>query len=403
MDPLAEMMMPQQQPVAPVDLTAMQPQLQNLPMPGAFGGMSQPTPPLVQQMATPATTPDELENRKQGWLQVFDNPNFRRALGFMGAQLMQPVQPGQTGLGHLGQAMGTGMVAFQQGEYAQYEQKLKAAEEARKTAESGARIKASEAGTALDTARLPGVRAESDVAAGTAGDRIKAAKATREKAEQDLAKARTENEVAQVEAELKKRKAAIVKEIPDAKIREGALAEIDLAIQKVAEARARTGQAAAETKRAGTEQAVAEITLKQLQGMDDTERKEFLTKTGRYNNAASGMAQQAALWGQIYDKLPLDDVNKKGKTKEQFQMDQLTAAKATDALTGLTNYLKNTLDPDQEIVRIYTDLIKTQAGKRAGASAPKPGDTKEIPWQDAGRQMQKRTKADGTVEYRRKP
>jgi hypothetical protein len=61
----------------------------------------------------PATSPEEVAVRKSQWSQVLDafqkDPNLQATLLYMGTQMMQPVAPGQTDLGHLGRAMQGGM------------------------------------------------------------------------------------------------------------------------------------------------------------------------------------------------------------------------------------------------------------------------------------------------------
>lgn len=392
----AQMMTGQQTPLGPMP-----------PQPPQFAGQQAPVPPEVQKMAVPASTPEEVATRKEGWKQVLNNPNFMRALGIMGAQLMQPVQPGQTPLGHLGVGMATGINAFQQGEYSTWRQNLLQQEENRRSAESAANIKQTEARTATETAALPGVEAASDLATRTVEDKVQTARQVREKAEIDLANAKDAQAITRIENELKKRRLEIEKGIPDEKIRAAALAEIDGAVAKLEETRARTGETKAKARKEGAQAAQQEITTKILKEMSPEEQKAFLTKTGKYGTHQSGISQQAQMWGEIYDKLPADDPSKKGKTREQFQMARLTEAKGADALKMLTDYLKNTLDPDPDIVQLYTDLAKQAGQRRLGKDGKPEGDGKEggkeVPWVDAHTGYQKRTKADGTIEYRRKP
>lgn len=57
----------------------------------------------------PPKTPEELERRKAGWSsfleRVKNDPHLLDMMFMMGAQLMQPVQPGQTAAGHISGAM----------------------------------------------------------------------------------------------------------------------------------------------------------------------------------------------------------------------------------------------------------------------------------------------------------
>lgn len=63
--------------------------------------------------AKPPTTPEEVAQRKSQWSQVLDafqkDPNLQATLLYMGTQMMQPMQRGQTTGGHIGQAIQSGM------------------------------------------------------------------------------------------------------------------------------------------------------------------------------------------------------------------------------------------------------------------------------------------------------
>lgn len=360
-----------------------------------FGPMMQPQPqdPGIQRPAANAT---ELEARKAGWAQVLQNPNFMRALGFMGAHLAQPIQPGQTSLGHLGASFNTGLTALQMGEYADYERKLKESKEARDTAESTASVAATEARTDTERAKLPGVQAASDVAVGTKDADIEAAVLK-------LKAARTAQEVNEAEAVIKKRKAAIQAEISDAKLRDAANAEVEAAALAAREARARLKLTEGKATEAAAEGGKAEITTEVLKGMDKQEQKEFLTKTGRYSTHVSSAGTTAQMYGSLYDRLKEtapNDPRVKGKTREQFQLDGMTSQKALDATTGLKNYMTAVaqvpgMDPDPEIVKAFANQIKTGAQARGGA----PGEPGEAAPAADGKPVQIKT----TEEYNKLP
>ena len=349
--------------------------LDSAPPPAAqpmqYGPMVNPAPadPTVAAMNKPAQSPQELEQRKAGWMQIFQNPNFMRALGFAGAQLAQPVQPGQTQFGHLGQAFATGLSAYQAGDYAQQQADLAKSKDARENAESAATVANTEARTGEAVARTPGIQAESDVGAATVNDKIARIKSEADAAALKLKEAKGEADVAAVERELRMKRAQIEKEVPDEKLRAAALAEMDTKILAASEARARLGLTEAQTKGAKASAVAKEITVDTLNKMDDKERKEFLTKSGRYSVHTSGISQQAEMWGQIYDKLPANDPSKTGKTREQFQMDRLSSSKSKDAADTLTKYLQAGGD-DPDVISGLTDLVKAGISAKKGVPAP---------------------------------
>lgn len=336
--------------------------------PLAMASAVQPNP-LVE---APATSPEELSSRKDGWDTIMSNPNFSRALLMAGSYLAQPMGYGQNTVGHLAGAMAMGGTAYQAGQYSDWERKLKESEEARKTAESAANVDSTRANTSLTQARTPGAEADSAVAVGTKAIKI-------EDAALKLKSAKNEAQVKEAENAIALRRAQILKEIPDEKVRAAEMAKVDAAALAADEARARLGLAKAQTlhteagtKELGVKTGTEQLTLDTLKGMDSTELKQFLTKTGKYQQHTSGIGQQATMWGDIYDKLPANDPSKKGFTREQFQMQKLESAKGQDALKLLTDYMKNTLDPDPEIVQIYTDAAKAAGSKRPGAGAAAP-------------------------------
>ena len=348
--------------------------------PPAYGPITQ-SQPDVSAIERPATSPEEIEQRKAGWQQVLSNPNFIRALGFMGAQLMQPVQPGQTRMGHFGAAAATGMTVMQMGEYAQYEQDLAAKKEARAQKESDVNIEGTRARTETERAQLPGVKARSDVDVGSAQAKIAKAKTESDKAKFDLEKATKVEEVDAIERDLAKRKLNIQKEIPDASLRAAALAEVDAAGLTVQEARqriatlaAQAGSATAAAKASGVKTAADQITVDVLTGMDAQEKKEFLTKTGRYSTHVSTFGNQTEGYGKLYDGLKKsapNDPRIKGKTREQFQMDGLSSLKQQDASPALKNYIAAismaNMDPDPDIVAGLSEQMKSNIAAKKGS------------------------------------
>ena len=312
---------------------------------GSFSGTVTPAaaPDPLALIRKPVATPQEIEQRKTGWAAVWDklqnDPNLQAALSVAGAKMSQPVHRGESAFGNLTNAVVAGQGAFKAGELLQRQQKREDTTDAQKAAESAAEVAQRNAQTETSRAQLPGVQADVRVKTATVDDRIKKAKEEAEKATLDLSKAREEEDVAKVERTVKKRKAEIAQTIPDANIRSAMLAELDKPELELEATRARiqaskasaaSSYASAAEHKAGA--TMKELTVKELEAMPPAERKQFLTKTGQYSATSSALSQHATLWGGLYEKLPADDPNRKGKTKEQFVMERLQSAKQKDAI-----------------------------------------------------------------------
>lgn len=361
--------------------------------------------PIMAEIAVPASSPEELAARKSGWEQVAQrvqtDPNLRRAMLFAGISMMQPKPIGQTTLGALGQAMMSGASAFQLGEAAQVEQDIKLAKERRAE-------EAHTADIAEKKARLPGVQAESKVKAATVDDLIAQTRIAREKAEFELQKALSVEEVEKVERELRKRKAEVEASIPDDARRKAILAELEAAAlaakaksAEIALKQSQAAQAGAAAAESRADTALKQVTVKELESMPPEERRQFLTKSGKYAGATSGIVQQAELWGKIYDRLPATDPNKAGKTREQFQMEQLKSAKAEQVTGMLKNYVMAGGD-DPEVISGLGELIKQEVIRRK-PPAPAPAASGGEGWKPYAPGLEYRLKPDGTREVRRAP
>jgi hypothetical protein len=391
--------------------------------PQTYAGMlnmaqqSEPAPNVMQQpginsvvdpnasaplamMQRPVQSPAELEARKSGWqmaAEKLSDPNLLRALGFAGAAMAMPG-------GSVGHGLATGMTAFQAGEYADIAKKREDEKFALEQRQAGATYESTQAGTGatlaqtdLAKARLPGAQAQSGVEVATADSRIAQAKAESQKAVIAAKAAQRVEDLAPLEESIRERRLLIERQIPDETVRRQILAEVEKAEIAVQQAK----QTLAKGK---TEGAIGDITLDVLKGMSKEDQAAFLTKSGKFASSAagSGIAQQASMWGAIYDKLPETDPHKKGKTREQFQMTQLQSTKAKDITDMMKNYVLAGGD-DPAIIAQFSDILKGQLGARQGGEPAPGGGSKETPWQDAGPGMQFRVRADGTREVRRKP
>lgn len=346
---------------------------------GSMSSVVQPQLSFTPRIA-PAQSPEELEERKSKWKELrtkMQDPNMRRALFMAGAYMMQPIQAGQSSLGHLGSAALMGGNAFQMGEETAFNRGLKLRDEEREERKTTSSIAAQEAETKRTVAATPGVQATSDVQVATKDARI----------EEIQARAKTAKDEAEVkagEAEIAKRRQAILKDIPDEKIRAAEMAKVDAAALAYQEARARLGLTAAQTaasqestRASKGKRAQEEITTKLLTDMDEKERKEFLTKTGRYSTHVSSATTARDVYGNIYDglvKSAPNDPRVKGKTREQFVLDGITSQKSLDASTSLKNYVAAmttaNLDPDPDIIAELSKHIKASAKAKTGEGGP---------------------------------
>lgn len=99
-------------------MNILQPSNNPTPPSGAFGSadmFGQPgvndvvNNPLAQYMLPPPANSGEADQRRASWQQVLQDPKVTAMIGHIGRQLLQPIPPGQTTLGHLGAGMESGV------------------------------------------------------------------------------------------------------------------------------------------------------------------------------------------------------------------------------------------------------------------------------------------------------
>lgn len=115
-------------------------------------GQSLEENPIAPAIVGPPSTPEEKQGRLQSWINHFDNikndPQAMMMLLKFGTEMIQPIQPGQSALGHTGRAI--------QGS-ADYLGQLQSAEALRtKTGEESARLRAGTEQTQAETGAIPG-------------------------------------------------------------------------------------------------------------------------------------------------------------------------------------------------------------------------------------------------------
>ncbi len=94
-----------------------------------------------------------------------------------------------------------------------------------------------------------------------------------------------------------------------------------------------------QSEKTGLDLRLARLTTDTITGMPqaDIERLVKAKFTGQAGTG-SAVVQQMEAWGQIYDKLPAEDPEKKGQTKEQYVSNMLRQGKAQDAAKALKAY-----------------------------------------------------------------
>lgn len=358
-------------------------------------------PDIGKAILSPITDEKVIESRKLGWTTVFekfrDNPNLQQAIGIAGARLMQPIKPGESSAGNLGQAVVAGQTAFRQGELLERQQRREDVADIQKAEMHAVQVPGVKAKTEQDlataeerrsaaarnTALLPGDTAASRVATETADSKVKQAKALADKAVLEAEVATDTETINKVLRRFEKEKAAVLATIPDAKVK--AIVEAELATpeaklkllkQQIATSAAAAGEhgAGAKLKKAQTEG--LELENEAVESLTPEERVAMKSGTGKFAKATSGAGATLQHFGSLYEglvKSAPDDPRVKGKTKEQFQMDAITSMKQQDASTALKNYMTAVamanIDPDPEIVAGLANQMKSNIAAKAGTPA----------------------------------
>lgn len=286
-------------------------------MPGGFAALQDANvPPEVMQAATPPKDPQDFQRRREGWMEFaarsLQDPNVARALMYTGAVLLQPTPPGQTPLGHLGQALIAGRTAFDLGQQAEFERQQQQAEEARKTAESKARVGLTEEQTRR-------VKTQTDFDLETANDRAAKIRVEAQKAALELQQAQDRAEIERIMNKHMRRRAEILADLPDERMRKLVQDELDKAGVDNDLRRAQAQRERALAGEAGARASKTKMETEALSGLTPEQRLEYFSRTGAFGPAGrSALEAQERVLGQIYDRLPDSDPNKKNMTRDQF-------------------------------------------------------------------------------------
>lgn len=300
-----------------VDPTGVVPQAPETTLPSpqpAYAAMQSQVPPEIQQMHVPARTPQELEQRKSGWAQVWEkvqtDPNLQRALMYFGQSAVQPMQPGQTPLGQFANAAVTGVNAYEFGKEAEFQRRLKEAQEGRAQRESDANVAGTEA-------RTEGTILDNQVKSQTLVDAVANVKLAREKLELDIQNAKTDAEKKKLELDYQKRVDAIRKEIPDATIRSSLDAELQRNGLLNSLTKAQIGSAGASAGLAGAQAARVKAENDLLASLpDDEARRQYLAKTGPY--ATEAKSAQVAMTERFQKEWKVANPKKAGETDASY-------------------------------------------------------------------------------------
>jgi len=295
-----------------------------------YAATQQGLPPEVQAMNTPVKSAEELEQRKSGWMEVIKkisaDPNIMRAIGYFGQSVAQPMPQGQSAIGHLSNGVMTGVNAYQFGKDAEFQRQMAESKNKREVAESEANVEGTKARTA-------GTVTDNELKTRTLEDSVAKVKTEREKLALDLGKAKDEAERAKIQLAHDKRIAEIRTSLPDDSYRASLDAELkakglanDLSKAQASSANATAGYYGAKASEVKAE-------MDAMKGLSDEEKRQFITKTGKY---AGGVGSGQAVMAEYY-KGNWKQANPKraGETDEQY---------GTRAATALNSYLTTAKD-----------------------------------------------------------
>jgi len=352
--------------------------------PAAMGAMMQPDPTAqIQMYNRPANDPQEYEKRLGGWSELVQrfqsNPNLQRAMMMTGAMMAQPLQPGQTAGGALGNAAVVGMNAYTAGTAADRQAMMEAAKNAREErrlgmeeAKVGPEIASIEAGTEGRKATTAATQVKIGIEERSADDIVATTKANRQKAQT----AADEGVKDAALKELQRDNDALKAMAQRGNISTMVQQEIDKNDATIQQLRASATEKGAKGRQEVAKAGMDEMTAEIVRSLPADEQRDFALKRGKYGAGRdSALVQQRDLYGELYDSLPEDDPNKRGMDKAQFVLQRLKEGKQSSALKELTDYVAKMegagLTPDPEIVDLYTKAAKA-AG--AGRSAGTPGE-----------------------------
>lgn len=356
------------------EMMGQQPQQSQGQMGAPYGQMMQPQVDL-SAAHKPVASPQEYEQRLTGWQQLanrfMSDPNLQRAMMMTGAAMMQPIQPGQTTGGALGQAAMVGVNAYGVGEATNLAHQAALRKEGRENKELGIREQESQAriaesGERVATAQAarPGVAAQSAVAAGTVEDAIASAQANRRKLETAASEGERDAAMNEVLRDNKALEAFAQRPNIDQRVQ----AELELNQEKIASLRADRTLKGQTSRRTSALAEQEEIEAGDLRNMTPEQRA--AARRNKSGGAQSATVQQYDMWANAYDRIKQQNPSSpeiQGKTRDEFATAKLSTAKAGNASTELAKLLSAGLDEDDSII---VDLKAQVAAERGEQSQP---------------------------------
>lgn len=379
---MADELIPQQQPQVPDPQTA--------PQMGLADAM-QPLPPEVQAMKRPASTPEELEVRKAGWIQVISkvasDPNLMRAIGMAGSSLMQPKDWGQTNAGHMGNAYQVGQSAYDFGQQAEMDQRRAAAKEGREQEMHVVDVASKAATTEGTQARTAETKVDTGIKTRTADDVVAHAKLANENIQAQLRAAKTKNEKDQIELVYEQQRKAIWDKLPPELKTAAVKAELEKpvvankkALAEASHANAQAGQASAMGGYYRAKAGEQSMENEAVAGLSKEEKQQYFSKTGKFaTGGAGGKSAQVALaeqYGEIWSKANPPAANEK---PEAYEVRKNTAKEkfmvSARGKPDIEQFLKaaGVFDFGGDIDEAYAKWSKFQASQGGAPGTPKGG------------------------------
>lgn len=352
-------------------------------------------PPMEFEAAhVPAATPAEAETRKAGWMKIYEkfnsNPNLQRALALVGAQLAQPIGPGQTTAGATANAAVVGMNAYQLGQQADFQKQMALKKEGREDARigmeqerlgfEGRRVAETEkTGAVGRTATEAGTRntmLEGDLKSRTFEDLVGTAAAQRRLMETRADTASRDETIKSLERinqelELRAKMPSIARRVEQ---------EIELNQAKIDELKSQGSGRAAQARVHAAQAGRQEFENQLLRDLPQDQQLAFLTKSGRFAaGTGSALERQRDVWTKLYQGLPADDSRKAGATEAQFVMRMLSEAKRKDERQLYIDAKRAGLT-DQEIEDIGLKPERQAAAPATGGNRPGSSQSNPLPW-----------------------
>lgn len=279
-----------------------------------FSAMQQPVDPTVAQMMRPATSPEEVEVRKQGWTEFIQraasDPNIMRAIGMFGSHILQPKSPGQSSLGRFAEGAMIGRTAYDFGQEAELQRSRQMAKDARDAEAHDVNVASTKASTEGTRARTEAQRVDTQFSQQTLNDRVAKIKTEAQKAELELQRARSQEDIDAIKRKFEAKKAALLADVSDRVVLQSIFAELDkqgiennLRNAQAASANASAGASGASAQYYGAKAGEQELENADLRNMTPEQRNQYRTKTGPYAATRSGtVGAGEEVYGRLYEQ-----------------------------------------------------------------------------------------------------